>query len=81
VNQITRGEKIPVNVTLSADLVREARTFTADLSETVDGLLSAYVERERSKRANEQLGIDAMIAWTNEFIAKHGLPGEDFSPL
>ena len=80
-NQIARGAKIPVTMSLSTDLVREACALTPDLEGTVERLLAAYIARERAKRANEQRGVDAVIAWTNEFVANHGLPGEEFSPL
>jgi hypothetical protein len=80
-DQMARGAKIPVNMLLSTDLVREARALTPDLEATVERLLAAHIVRERAKRADEQRGIDAVIAWTNEFVAIHGLPGEEFSPL
>ncbi len=80
-NKMTRGTRIPVNMTLDADLVREASTLTSDLSETVERLLAIYVDEERSKAIKEKPGIDAAIAWTNDFVAQHGLPGAEFLPL
>jgi len=76
-----RRTRVPVNLTLSEDLVREARMLTADLSKTVEQLLTTYIAREQSKRAEEQHAIDAVIAATNEYVTKYGLPGEDYSPL
>jgi len=72
-NQMTRDAKIPVNMSLSAE--------APDLEGTIERLLAAYIVRERAKRADEQRGVDAVIAWTNEFVAIHALPGEEFSPL
>jgi post-segregation antitoxin (ccd killing protein) len=36
---VPRGPKKPVNMTLSEDLVRDARTLTTNLSDTVEKLL------------------------------------------
>lgn len=43
-NYVARGAKKPVNMTLSEDLVREARLLTRNLSETVERLLCSFVE-------------------------------------
>ena len=39
-SHVARGPKKSVNMTLSEDLVREARTLTGNLSETVEQLLA-----------------------------------------
>jgi post-segregation antitoxin (ccd killing protein) len=46
-NYVARGAKKPVNMTLSEDLVREARRLTRNLSETVERLLCSFVDQER----------------------------------
>jgi antitoxin CcdA len=76
-----RGPKKPVNMTLSEDLVREARTLTGNLSETVEQLLTAFVEAERGRIVDKERGIDATIATLNELYDRHGGLGEEFSPL
>ena len=76
-----RGPKKPVNMTLSEDLVREARTLTGNLSETVEQLLTAFVEAERGRIAGKERGIDATIATLNELYDRHGGLGEEFSSL
>jgi post-segregation antitoxin (ccd killing protein) len=79
---VTRGGKKPVNLTLSAELVREVRKLTPNLSETIGGLLEeAYVAGQRAKQVEQQSGLEAAVAWANELHDTHGLPGEDFSPL
>jgi antitoxin CcdA len=80
-NHVTRGGKKPVNLTLSAELVREVRKLTPNLSETVEGLLEAYIAGQRAKQVEQQSGLQAAIAWANELHDTQGLPGEDFSPL
>ena len=46
-NYIPRGPKKPVNMTLSEDLVREARKLTRNLSETVERLFADFVSPTR----------------------------------
>jgi antitoxin CcdA len=75
---VPRGPKKPVNMTLSADLVREARALTTNLSETVERLLTAYVEAEQVNRAEKNRSIDESIRLLNEHEAQHGAWGEEF---
>jgi antitoxin CcdA len=78
---IARGPKKPVNMTLSEDLVREARKLTQNLSETVEQLLGEFVDAERVRRAEKERRIDATIAMLNAMYDRDGGLGEDFSPL
>ncbi len=80
-NEVTRGTRIPVNMTLDAELVRQASALTPDLSETIERLLMAYIAGKRTQPPDKDRGIDALIAWHNDFVTRHGLPGEDFMPL
>ena len=73
--------KRPVNLNLTEDLVREARGFTANLSDTVETLLAGFVEEERRKRAEAASQVEALIAASNRFIAAHGAFGDEFSTL
>jgi hypothetical protein len=81
VNQTIRGAKVPVQLSLDADLVDEAGTLTSDLAETLETLLAAFIARERSKREAGQHAYDAEVSWLNEIHDQYGLPGADFSPL
>ena len=78
---IARGPKKPVNMTLSEDLVREARKLTANLSETVEQLLARYVATEQAATTDKERRIDATIAMLNKFYDKRGGIGDEFSPL
>jgi antitoxin CcdA len=78
---IARGPKKPVNMTLSEDLVREARKLTQNLSETVEQLLGEFVDAERVRRDEKERRIDATIAMLNAMYDRDGGFGEDFSPL
>jgi post-segregation antitoxin (ccd killing protein) len=80
-NFVPRGPKKPVNMTLSEDLVREARALTSNLSETVETLLAEHVAAEKRKRADKQRQtentIDLAIAHYDEF----GVIGAEYSPV
>lgn len=80
-NHVTRGTKKPVNMTLNTDLVREARTLTLNLSETVERLLSHFVAEQRAKDAEREQEIGAAIAFLNKQYETHGGLGEEFSPF
>jgi hypothetical protein len=69
------------DMTLSEDLVREARTLTGNLSETVEQLPTEIVATARSRRAKKAQRIDATIAMLNELYDEHGGLGEEFSFL
>jgi len=79
-NYVPRGPKKPVNMTLSEDLVRDARALTANLSETVERLLAGFVETERRNSIERQQRVDATIAMLNELYDRHG-GLEEFSQL
>jgi antitoxin CcdA len=78
---VASGPKKPVNMTLSADLVREARLLTRNLSETVEQLLRAFVEQERKRRDDRERRIDATIRALNEHDEKYGVWGDEYSSL
>ncbi len=80
-NHVPRGPKKPVNMTLSEELVREARGLTDNLSETVEKLLADYVAAEHAKRAEKERRIDATILALNEHEKKYGVWGEEYSTL
>ncbi len=80
-NYVARGPKKPVNMTLSEDLMREARLLTGNLSETVERLLAEFISSERIKRDEKECRIDATIAMLNDLYDRHGGLGEEFSSL
>ena len=80
-NYVPRGPKKPVNMTLSEDLVREARQLTRNLSETIETLLADYVEAELRKRADHEQRIDESIRLIQAHQEEFGLWGEEFSTL
>ena len=80
-NYVARGPKKPVNMTLSEDLVREARLLTRNLSDRVEQLLADFISAERARQDEKDRRIDATIAMLNDLYDRHGGLGEEFSSL
>jgi antitoxin CcdA len=78
---VPRGPKKAVNMTLSEDLVRDARSLTANLSETVETLLASFVAAEQERQADKERRIDESIRLANEHEAQYGAWGEEFCEL
>jgi len=78
---VPRGPKKPVNMTLSEDLVREARSLTTNLSDTVEKLLADYVDTQQKKRQEKARLIDESIRLIQAHQEEFGLWGEEFSTL
>jgi len=68
-------------MTLSEDLVRDARMLTTNLSDTVERLLADYVAAEQSKLAGKERRIDETIRLLNEHEAAQGAWGEEYCNL
>jgi hypothetical protein len=66
---------------LSEDLVREARSLTANLSHTVEQLLADYVDAQRKKHQEQARLIDESIQLIQAHREEFGLWGEEFSTL
>lgn len=73
------ARKVPLTVTVNADLLREARDLDLDLDAEVEAALSARTERQRRLRERETALRPALEAM-NEFRARHGSLADDFPP-
>ena len=73
--------KRPVNMTLNEDLIRQVRQRTGNLSDTVEGLLIAFLSEADAKDVKLQQQIDAHIAGSDAFIARHGSLADEFGTL
>jgi antitoxin CcdA len=69
------------NMTLNKDLVRQARDLTSNLSETVEGLLAAFLADAEGRNDALQRQIDTNIAASDAFIARHGSLADEFGTL
>lgn len=66
------GPKKATNVSLSAELVEEAKRLGINVSEACQGGLAAEVKKARE--AAWQVENHAAIEASNEYVRKHGLP-------
>jgi antitoxin CcdA len=73
--------KRPVNLTLSEDLVEEAKGVTDNLSGVVESLLTDFVSKERERRSGVVEEARATAALWNDFMGRNGSFADDHSTL
>ncbi len=75
------SRKRPVNLTLSASVVKAAKAVTDNLSGVVEQLLSDYVRQEQQQRiARTEAAERAATTW-NSFNSAHGSFADEYSTL
>jgi antitoxin CcdA len=75
------ARKRPVNLTLSEELVAEAKGITGNLSGVVESLLADFVTKERERRMGVVEEARATVALWNEFGERNGSFADDHSTL
>ena len=75
------ARKRPVNLTLNEGLVAEAKTYTSNLSATMEELLAAYVVEQQQAREGRQQLADACAADWNAVHDKVGSFADEHSTL
>ena len=61
---IDRGPKRPVNLSLSENLVAEARNYTSNLSAPLETLLAEYVaSRQMEQMSRQQMADNCAADW------------------
>ena len=75
------ARKRAVNLTLSENLVAEARNYTSNLSATMEELLANYVVEQRQSRQGRRQLADACAADWNAVHAKVGSFADGHSTL
>ena len=73
--------KRAVNLTLSENLVEEARGITDNLSGVVESLLFDFVSEERERRSGIVEVARATTALWNDFAERNGSFADDHSTL
>jgi antitoxin CcdA len=73
--------KRPVNLTLSEDLVAEAKEVTDNLSGVVESLLSEFLSKERERRAGIVESARASVTLWNDFTDRNGSIADEYSTL
>ena len=76
-----RSRKRPVNLTLSEALVVQARTYTDNLSATVDALLGEYVSSQERAALEHLQAANACAQGWNDFHASVGSFADAHSTL
>ena len=77
----TTLKKRAVNLTLNVDLVAQAKTFTGNLSATMETLLADYVAQRQQARLSRQQMADACVEYWNEVLAAESLFADEHSTL
>jgi post-segregation antitoxin (ccd killing protein) len=75
------SRKRPVNLTLSEDLVSQAKSLTDNLSGVVESLLLEYVSREQRERLQKSKAIEAAVASWNKFNSESGSIADEYTTL
>ena len=75
------ARKRSVNLSMNENLVHRARSYTKNLSATLETLLGEFLERETQRRRDEDAAIDRVIDGLNAFHHKNGLLSDEFSAL
>jgi antitoxin CcdA len=73
--------KRPVNLTLSEDLVQQAKGVTDNLSGVVESLLAEFVSKERERRSGVVEEARATADLWNDFAERNGSFADDHSTL
>jgi post-segregation antitoxin (ccd killing protein) len=68
-------------MTLNAGLVRRAKALTANLSETVERLLVAYVDAEEARRADVAAQMAQWAAASSAVVERFGSPADEHDPF
>lgn len=73
--------KRPVNLTISEDLIEQARGLTSNLSATVETLLADYVlQHSQARQSRRQEAAQTARAW-NDFNAQAGSFADEYVTL
>ena len=75
------ARKRPVNLTLNEDLVNQAKGLTDNLSQVVESLLSGYLAKVRDEQLARSKAVGSTVKVWNDFNAKSGSIGDEYSSL
>ena len=78
---VASTRKRPVNLTINEALVAQAKTFTDNLSATMESLLADFVADQQNARRNRQDAADECAANWNAVHASIGSFADEHSTL
>lgn len=73
--------KRPVNLTLNENLVAQAKTYTSNLSATMETLLAEFVANQQQSRRTQQQLADACVDEWNALNAQFGSFADEHTTL
>ena len=79
--QVSSQKKRAVNLTLNEALVAQAKTFTGNLSATMETLLADYVAQQQQARLSRQQAADVCVEYWNEVHTRIGSFADEHSTL
>ena len=77
----TLSRKRPVNLSLSEDLLAEAKSMTDNLSAVVEALLVDYIAKKHHEQEQAQQNADAVAMAWNSFNELNGSFADEYSTL
>lgn len=81
ITDVLASRKRPVNLTLNEALVAQAKTYTDNLSATMERLLAEYVAAQQKANANRRQLADACAEEWNDFTSDHGSFADEYRTL
>ncbi len=68
----------PVNLSINADLLLQAKRLTKNLSGTVEALLAAHVQAELARKRADDDKLEQVITALNAYHEEHGFLSDEF---
>ena len=81
VTDVLASRKRPVNLTLNEALVAQAKTYTDNLSATMERLLAEFVAAQQKANADRRQLADACAEEWNDFTSDHGSFADEYRTL
>lgn len=81
ITDVLASRKRPVNLTLNEALVAQAKTYTDNLSATMERLLAEFVAAQQKANANRRQLADACAEEWNDFTSDHGSFADEYRTL
>lgn len=75
------AKKRPVNLSLNEALVVEVKRFTDNLSATIEGLMTQFVQAKKIEQVNRQTAANRLAEGWNTVLAKEGSFADEHSTL
>ena len=78
---VSATRKRPVNLTLNEELVAQAKTYTDNLSATMESLLTEFVAAQRQAQSNKRREALSCVQEWNQFHEVHGSFADEHTTL